>query len=1487
MPPIKKIEPKEAAASGCILRLGKSNNVVIWNEELKSTVGALYGATANFLQTNTRHMQPAVIEADYVPDVEEGAAPVPAAIINKLREGAFEGRRRAVALQKADEQKIWSIMWGKMSPASQCKVEECDGYESALLSRDCVLLWDFIRRTHLTHIYGDGDPMVQVNIQEQETRYAELRQGEKEFISSFKVRFDNQVKNNTGAGVAAITDSKRALDFLCKLDPRRYRSMLAKMRNNALSMEENAYPQTLSAAYRIASGWINEDDRGSSNSESHSAFVSENSKHSTPSKQKASTITSNDSDERTRVESKLKRTSKITCFVCGEKGHYASRCALRKGVPDSAMITSEQITEEDEENDYDEAAYVTSQEVAMFTSEDVLLDSQASVSVFRNKDLLSDVTTASKHITLNGVQSGASGIRITEEGEFRTLGKVYFSSKTAANILSYAVMIDNGNKISYSQSSDTFTLIPKEGGEHLVFGRGKLPGSNGRFYCCRMTNQLDRIFVETVDDNLHSYNKREIAGAARARDLLCKMGYPSVNEAIATVQNGSNFDVTSLDFQIADAIWGPDLGSLKGKTTKKATRQADITVGKSIVQTEQILAVDIMFVDGVPSLIGVSTPLDLTLAVSLTSFETSKASRAAAVIKKGLVEMVSTLRSRNFLVKTIMTDGEGSIGAVSSELKMLGIEVDISGAGGHVSRVERRIRTIKERVRAHISHKLPYCLSTLGIAMLVLFCASRINFQASRSRVDGPSPRELFTGRRADAKLDFRAGYGEYAQCTVPNTDNSMSARTDDCIVMLPTGNRTGTVKMMSLTTGRIVSRDQFRLLPMPDSAIARMNDLARREGRNTTVTPTLAQTQPSGHKSVSFTEAAPGETEDPIVRLNDESGGETEGVTRHIDTGSEDMADDAEREVGVPTELVTADRHVEYDVSDSTEEPVEVEQAPRRTMLDMFRNGTDDHGDYVMNITVKNALKTRGAEAEKVIMKELSQMMSKRVWEPIHVSSLSGTDRSRIIRSQMFLKEKFLPTGEFEKLKARLVAGGDQQDKNLYEDLSSPTVSTSAVLTVLGIAAHEKRSITVVDITGAYLNADIGKEVTVHMRLDQLISSMMIRLSPEYGKYTDHRGSIVVRLEKALYGCVESAALWHEHLSGTLVELGYKKNKHEWCIFNRTSSSGVQCTIALHVDDLLVTSADGEMIELLCTGLKSKYGEISRNNGPVVNYLGMTFDMRHPGEARVSMKGYVDDLLEGSEIVGVARTPATDGLFDIRDVPAVSEDRRAKFHSLVAKVLYLAKRTKPECLTAISFLATRVTKCTGDDEEKLQRLVRYIRHSRSRGIVLSPGKMGIVIRMFVDAAYGVHQDRTSHTGSCVVVGDRGAVHCKSAKQSSMSKSSTEAELIALSDSANQALYLRWFLIDQGYAMRPVTLYQDNTSTMALVARGKPGAERTRHIDIRYFWLADRVKNKEATIEHMVTTEMYANVLTKPLQGAQFIYERQCLTGWVDIEVAK
>ena len=276
-----------------------------------------------------------------------------------------------------------------------------------------------------------------------------------------------------------------------------------------------------------------------------------------------------------------------------------------------------------------------------------------------------------------------------------------------------------------------------------------------------------------------------------------------------------------------------------------------------------------------------------------------------------------------------------------------------------------------------------------------------------------------------------------------------------------------------------------------------------------------------------------------------------------------------------------------------------------------------------------------------------------------------------------------------------------------------------------------------------------------------------------------------------------------------------------------------------------------------------------------------MAFDFSHTGEARVGMSGYIDEMLESSGVLGIAKTPATDDLFETReDAPPVTEEVRVWFHRITAQLVYLAKRVKPECLTAVAYLASRMTRCSEDNVDKLHRLVRYIRWARDTGLLLRTGSSGLMVRLFVDASYGVHVDGKSHTGSCVVIGDVGAVHCRSAKQGIVAKSSPEAELIGLSDSTNQALHTRMFLINQGYTVGPVIAYQDNMLCMVLIDRGRSGAEKTRYIAIRYFWVKERVSTGEVVLVHKGIREMYANVLTKALQGAQFVYEREFLTGW-------
>jgi hypothetical protein len=131
-----------------------------------------------------------------------------------------------------------------------------------------------------------------------------------------------------------------------------------------------------------------------------------------------------------------------------------------------------------------------------------------------------------------------------------------------------------------------------------------------------------------------------------------------------------------------------------------------------------------------------------------------------------------------------------------------------------------------------------------------------------------------------------------------------------------------------------------------------------------------------------------------------------------------------------------------------------------------------------------------------------------------------------------------------------------------------------------------------------------------------------------------------------------------------------------------------------------------------------------------------------------------------------------------------------------------------------------------------------------------------------------------SYTGIFITLGG-GPVNASSRKQSLVAKSSTEAELIGASDALPQILWTREFLI------KPATLYQDNTSTIALIRKGRSTSARTKHIAIRYFFIKDREDAGEVTVEHMGTDAIAAIGLTKPLQGDAIRISRDRLMGGV------
>jgi hypothetical protein len=315
-----------------------------------------------------------------------------------------------------------------------------------------------------------------------------------------------------------------------------------------------------------------------------------------------------------------------------------------------------------------------------------------------------------------------------------------------------------------------------------------------------------------------------------------------------------------------------------------------------------------------------------------------------------------------------------------------------------------------------------------------------------------------------------------------------------------------------------------------------------------------------------------------------------------------------------------------------------------------------------------------------------------------------------------------------------------------------------------------------------------------------------------------------------------------------------------------------------------MVTAASEETIDNIIGQLDRLYSSseasITIQRGRKLEYVGMVFVFNEDRTVSVTMDGYVGELLDGLDfIAGEADTPATHNLFRVREeISKLGEEEKDLFHSIIAKILYLGKRVRPDLLVAISFLVRRVQCPDQDDWSKLVRLVQYIRKTKKYGIKLS-GETSLSVTAFIDASYAVHWDLKSHTGSVITLG-RGPVYAKSGIQRLNTTSSAESELVALSDSAGQVLWTRQFLEHQGYTVGPATVYEDNQSAIKLVENGRSNSSRTRHIAIRYFFLSDRVASGEIRVEYLSTSDMIADILTKPLQGALFRRLRGLLLNW-------
>ena len=531
------------------------------------------------------------------------------------------------------------------------------------------------------------------------------------------------------------------------------------------------------------------------------------------------------------------------------------------------------------------------------------------------------------------------------------------------------------------------------------------------------------------------------------------------------------------------------------------------------------------------------------------------------------------------------------------------------------------------------------------------------------------------------------------------------------------------------------------------------------------------------------------------------------------------------------------------------------------------------DYTSY--HITVKQALHSYRNEAIEAIKKELQNTIAYKVWTPFKIMNIPK--KARILPSSAFLKEKYFANGTFDKLKARLVGGGHRQDRSIYEksEIESPTADIASVILLAAIGCQKNYQRATADVTSAYLNAPIGSH-QVFIRLDPVISGILIALDPLYLPFMNADGTLTVRLDKALYGCLESAKLWYTHVATTLLAIpNMKRSSIDPCIFYLIDGTE-QIFISIYVDDFFIVHNSDRLFSILSATLKHAY-DISFTSGNLHNYLGMLFEYSNESVS-ITMPKYIDDILRENAITTHAPTPASNDLFtiDATSPPLTNKDKLA-FHTTTAKLLYLSKRTRPDIQLAIAFLTTRVQHPTAQDKQKLHRTLAYLNSTKSLPLRLA-GPGNFQLNIFIDASYATHHDMKSHSGSIVSL-NGSTITSTSKKQRLNTKSSCEAELVAVSDCIYDVLRLKYLLEEMGFSVPPPVLEQDNKSTITLLECGRPASAQSKHIAIRFFFASDLLIRKEITMKYCETNKMTSDILNKPIQGLHFIQLRNDLLG--------
>ena len=491
---------------------------------------------------------------------------------------------------------------------------------------------------------------------------------------------------------------------------------------------------------------------------------------------------------------------------------------------------------------------------------------------------------------------------------------------------------------------------------------------------------------------------------------------------------------------------------------------------------------------------------------------------------------------------------------------------------------------------------------------------------------------------------------------------------------------------------------------------------------------------------------------------------------------------------------------------------------------------------------TVTEALTSElSSEWEEAMRLEMKCLLDHDAWDIVR-----RPEGANVIGCKWVYAFKRNQFGEIEKYKARLVAQGFRQIPGIdYGDTYSPVIRKKVVRILMAIAVEKNWVIEHVDVNSAYLNSTL-KEIVFMEQPDCFVEEDSRRY--------------VCKLKKCLYGLHQSGKDWNECFNKILLELGLHKCKSDPCLYFNDDKD---LFVGVYVDDVALCGDEGKV-----SVIKEKLSQHLNIKclGKMSNFLSISVDVGDTGII-IDQVQYINFVLRKCGIGEDARGVVTPLELPKKTMEDSSEPfDSTKYRKVVGSLLYIANATRPDIMFHVCYLSQFNSSPTKENWRDVVHLLRYLLKTKDYKLMYQ--KTGKQIEVFCDASWG--KDQKSWSGFVIKLAGA-AVVWRTRKQQAVTRSTLEAEFIAMDEAVREILWLQRMLreLNLSYLCSfPTVIYADNNSAIGM-SESRAVTDGNKHIDTIKYALQENVENGEVKFVYVASKDNLADLFTKALTGTR------------------